>query len=614
MTFRKDVQVLRGVAVLLVVLFHLGVPGFGRGFLGVDVFFVISGYLMALMYDPADKPGFFAKRARRLLPAYFATVIGTLCAALVITTPNDFDQLASQGLFAAFFASNIGFWSETSYFHNAAFLPLLHLWSLGVEIQFYLFVPAIAWMVEKLRAPGYLVLTVGSALVCFAVVGISPKTSFFWMPLRLWQFMIGFGIARFAIDKRWEGRCQWMGSVGLVAICLVAMVFPIAGDRPSFLRGHPGAAALAISIATGLVLAAGLPSRVTVHPGARALEAFGNCSYSVYLAHFPVIVLALYSPFAGTVLASHSAGQFAFVVALVIVASGLLYAMVETPFRRPGLHPRSAGYAALAVVGIAASGTAIQNAFAAPAQRPIFAAWTDRAPYRCGKIYRILHPTARTCELTGLSAPRNTILLVGDSHADSIKKSFADVAAAAGTAVWFSVENNPLLPGGAGPASVVAEAARRGAREIVLHYTREGSKTAPIQALAELADTRGISVAVIMPVPEWPHHVPAMLWQSIRHGGPLDRQTLEEDTRSNAELTRMLAGIHVAHFKIYSVADLLCKPECMLKDPGGHVLYFDAHHLTLSGAALLRPVFEKVVGDAQAQEAPHLTVARPSHG
>src|SRR5262245_6815802 len=101
---RKDIQALRGIAVALVVLFHLGL--IGSGFLGVDVFFVVSGYLMAQLYDPAAKFGFYARRARRLLPAYFATVIATLLAALAITVPSDFSQVVTQSFFAAGFASN----------------------------------------------------------------------------------------------------------------------------------------------------------------------------------------------------------------------------------------------------------------------------------------------------------------------------------------------------------------------------------------------------------------------------------------------------------------------------------------------------------------------------
>ena len=151
MTHRDDVQILRGIAVLLVVLFHIGLTDFGSGFLGVDVFFVISGYLMARMYDPRKPGQFFRRRARRLLPAYFGTIVATLMAALVLTTPNELDQVIDQAWYAVLFSSNIGFWAANSYFDKAEFKPLLHLWSLGVEIQFYALVPLLALFVRRLK-------------------------------------------------------------------------------------------------------------------------------------------------------------------------------------------------------------------------------------------------------------------------------------------------------------------------------------------------------------------------------------------------------------------------------------------------------------------------------
>src|SRR5262249_20881037 len=93
MGYRKDIQVLRGLAVLFVVLFHFGVAGFKSGFLGVDVFFVISGYLMAVIYDPSKARDFFVKRVRRLLPAYFAVLLSTVLIAFVVSTPNEYEQV-----------------------------------------------------------------------------------------------------------------------------------------------------------------------------------------------------------------------------------------------------------------------------------------------------------------------------------------------------------------------------------------------------------------------------------------------------------------------------------------------------------------------------------------
>lgn len=141
MHYRPDIQILRGIAVVFVILFHLNVPLFSHGFLGVDLFFVISGFLMALLYERGQTFKFYQRRANRLLPAYFATTVATVAISAFITLPSEQIQVMEQGVFAAFFMSNIGFWAQNSYFSTSEFTPLLHLWSLGVEIQFYLIVP-----------------------------------------------------------------------------------------------------------------------------------------------------------------------------------------------------------------------------------------------------------------------------------------------------------------------------------------------------------------------------------------------------------------------------------------------------------------------------------------
>ena len=213
MEYRKDIQILRGISVLLVVLFHLEIGGFKSGFLGVDVFFVISGYLMAILYNPERKWEFFVKRARRLLPAYFAVIVLTLLACMLITTPNDYDSVIKQTLFATFFTSNIGYWTENSYFSKSAFNPLLHLWSLGVEIQFYLLLPFLYWLFSKIRG-SYFIVLLGSLVACFYMTDVSPKTSFFMVPFRLWEFLLGYGIAKLVFQgtlgkneaMRWLGK------------------------------------------------------------------------------------------------------------------------------------------------------------------------------------------------------------------------------------------------------------------------------------------------------------------------------------------------------------------------------------------------------------------------
>lgn len=184
MEIRQDIQILRGLAVTFVVLFHLETIGLSSGFLGVDVFFVVSGFLMAILYKKGEAKKFFERRAKRLLPAYFATVIFTLLASLFIVLPSELGKVVTQSIYSLFFANNIGFWMQNSYFSKSDFNPLLHLWSLGVEIQFYLIVPLLIWFFRKSKI--FLLLALLSSFAaCVFIVGLSPKTSFFMMPLRM---------------------------------------------------------------------------------------------------------------------------------------------------------------------------------------------------------------------------------------------------------------------------------------------------------------------------------------------------------------------------------------------------------------------------------------------
>ena len=124
MKYRLDIQILRGLAVLFVVLFHLGFDFIKSGFLGVDIFFVLSGFLMAILYDNKNKMHFISRRAKRLLPAYYTVIIITLISAFLFTTKNETMQVIDQALFSIGYASNIGFWMQNSYFSKSEFNPL----------------------------------------------------------------------------------------------------------------------------------------------------------------------------------------------------------------------------------------------------------------------------------------------------------------------------------------------------------------------------------------------------------------------------------------------------------------------------------------------------------
>lgn len=595
MIYRRDIQILRGVAVSSVVLFHLGGGVVRSGFLGVDVFFVISGFLMAHLYEQGRAAEFYERRARRLLPAYFATILATIVISMFVVLPVEYEQVVEQSLFAAAFGSNIGYWQQNSYFSKAEFTPLMHLWSLGVEIQFYLLVPLLMTLARgnRLFAP---LLSVLSLVACMAVVTVSPKTSFFMMPLRVWQFLIGVMIAlRFETPVSTSTNRGGALAGVFCFLCVVVIPFlPIDGAALSVVTGHPGLGAISVCVAAGGLLIFGLPPVVEESPLGRALEKIGNWSYSIYLAHFPIIVLFLYVPFSGTQAGIGTATQAAMIIVLVAGSSWLLFQIEKR--NRSLFTPLRAGLAAASIVAIASvSGAAIWLAYPED-QRRIFAAWTDRAEYRCGKAVRFLHPMLDFCEVTGLARGPN-LMLVGNSHADSIRSSFARVAADRGYRVLFSVPNDPLTNPRFNVDWLVAEAKARHVETVFLHFTELGNLAELAARVSARLEAEAIRTTLLMPVPVYDVHVPAALYANLKNGDALPETTLDEIRKRQAALTARIRAIPSPMFRYYDVAPALCDPKCRLADEEGRPLYFDKHHLTLTGARRLEAVFSLAIGD-----------------
>ena len=611
MTYRSDVQILRGLAVLLVVLFHLEIPAFSSGFLGVDVFFVISGYLMAVLFD-AKAPGqFYLRRARRLLPAYFATVLATVIAVTLVTTPNELYQLFRQVGNALGFTSNIGFWARDSYWAKDDFKPLLHLWSLAVEIQFYALVPLVAWLVRRAGLSGLILLASASALLCFSLSASDPKAAFFLLPSRIWEFLIGYGTGIAFGARPLGGRyAQRLGVASLVAIALIALL-PLR-EGGGFLSGHPGLAALAITTATAAVIASGLPSALTRAVPGRLLERLGDWSYAIYLAHFPVIVLMLYTPFGGTVTQSQTAWQLASVVVAVAIASFLLYRLVEQPLRKvnPG-WPGLVGAVAV-ILGVTLVAPLLQSSRLSRDEHPIFASLSDRDTWRCGPTWQILHPRSATCPLNEPAASRGSVLLVGNSYADSLKQVLTNIASSHDQQVYLTAENLPLMPGGhLRVDDIIREAEALQARAIVLHYSADAIDETTVTAVAQAAESRGIVTRFIMPVPRQQTNVPRALLNALHSGEPPPRVSLDDYRQQHAARLTRLRQVPVPSFRVYEIAQDLCRPRCEITAADGTLFYYDEHHLTLTGSRQLEPTLERLLADVASAQPPAQAGVRP---
>lgn len=547
--YRPDIQILRAVAVILVLLFHLQVPGFSAGFLGVDIFFVISGYLMQTLYgNGVGAAEFYRRRARRLLPVYFGLIIAVLVVSAVVTLPSEFGDVAEQSLFASVLASNIGYWLQVSYFENSHFRPLLHLWSLGVEAQFYLIFPLLLWF----RRPWLVASAALSLLACLAAVTVSPNFAFFMLPFRFWEFALGMLVAGWALQDRRIGALAVAGMILCLAI-------PVSGQAASMFTGHPALPAVIIALLTALALVSRLPTQFEASLAGRAAQKIGDVSYSLYLAHFPVIVLLNYEPFGGTRLGLHP-----WTLPLVALATFVLYFGLERPGPRL-FSVRGSTAAVLAIWLLALTFPKAQILRFDQRDRLIFAAPEDRDIFRCGKLFRLTHPRQSFCPL-GKGAP---VLLVGDSHADSLKASFARVAERHGRGAHLNVANALLLDPSSLPQWLRQEADRLGARFVFLHFKQDYLSPELIESVRRALGDR---LVVITPVVEFTDSVPKLMYrrEALRPLPPNSK--LIAYLEANPEIPTISATI---------------PPE---RD--GVPLYFDANHLTLTGARMLEPRFE----------------------
>ena len=434
-TFRADIEGLRGVAVLLVVLYHAGVPGFSGGYIGVDVFFALSGYLITgILAAEIESTGrldlarFYARRARRLLPAVGVLLLAVGAFAFTFYSPLEQESIAQTALATAAYVSNFFFAAgATDYLAaDAETNPLLHTWSLSVEEQFYLGWPLLVLVglagVRKVRLSHrrLVLVMVGVTALSFALSlylmgSLRTHWAFFASPPRAWEFALGGLGALLPRVRLGSGRggARTLGWLGLGAVVASGALYTA---RTPF----PGWAALIPVVGTVVVLRAGVGKVAPVLErvlGWRPLREAGRLSYSWYLWHWPVLVFAvgLY-------------GEVSLPVRLALVVGSLglaelSYRLVEDPIRHHRGLARRPAYGLALLAAITAGGVGLSlvwnaNATAAagaPDQATFAAAVEDRDDGQyC--ITTVSGTDLTDCTYGDAAAPR-TLVLYGDSHA-----------------------------------------------------------------------------------------------------------------------------------------------------------------------------------------------------
>lgn len=333
--YRPDIDALRAVAVLAVVLFHVEAPFFQGGFVGVDVFFVISGYLITRLLQAEiaatgrlDLWAFYLRRIRRLLPAMVATTGLTAVAAMVVLTPERLRSFGAALLHSQLSLSNFYFYLNSGYFDpTAGTNALLHTWSLSVEEQFYLLWPLILLVVGR-RATLATVCMAGLGIVSLAgaqwAVAASPQAAFFLMPFRVFEFACGaalVGMRQWPSESRHVANAVYVG--GLV---LIAGPIGFYSEHTAF----PGVAALVPCVGTMCCLVSAERASVARAVAVRPVLVVGVVSYSLYLVHWPIVVLYRYLSSA----VRFSPWESAELLLASLALAGLMYWAVEQRFRR----------------------------------------------------------------------------------------------------------------------------------------------------------------------------------------------------------------------------------------------------------------------------------------
>ena len=429
--YRADIDGLRAVAVLSVIFHHYWVPGFGGGFVGVDVFFVISGFLIAEHIDSDLGKGrfsllaFYERRIRRILPAFFLMYALTLLAICVIQIPRDLHSTLVMAVRVIPFLANVAFFRNAGEYGGefASHIPLLHTWSLAVEEQFYLVFPllmlAISRGTVRSRVTFLAILSLLSFAACVVVVRAVPSAAFYLTPYRAWELLAGALLAVTRLPAPRDPRVRGgIAASGLLLILTADFFFSYAIPHPSELTLLPCAGALAIIYAgADSTTAAG---RVLGNPLMRRI---GWWSYSLYLYHWPLLVLTKYCS-----LDPLSAATRALLIALTFLLGWLSWRYVEQPFRRPtALLGRPAVYVLASAVGaVLMMATLVARHFTDPIrfseQQRTQSAADTLVEVRC----RNTSPgnsDRPTCKLGDPAAPVDAVLW-GDSHALALLPAF----------------------------------------------------------------------------------------------------------------------------------------------------------------------------------------------
>jgi peptidoglycan/LPS O-acetylase OafA/YrhL len=642
--YRPDIDVLRAFAVLAVLCFHWEIYPFSGGFVGVDVFFVISGFLITQLIVSEIEGGrfsfvrFYERRIRRILPALYTVIAAVFLTAWFLLLPPQVTDLARSVVAVTGLVSNILFWQQTGYFDGPATnKPLLHTWSLAVEEQFYLVFPALMLLLflpRLLRHKGVVGLSPATfALVLIWIVSFAynawqvkhaPSSAFYLAPGRAWEFLCG----SILVVGRTPPIANSLARFAVLATSLVMLAIAALGYSPK--TSFPGVAALLPCIGTALCIWAGSGRKAgALESALTSLPLFyGRLSYSLYLWHWPMWVFAKLLMRPAAVEAPLKIGMFA----LATVLAYLSYRLVEQPFRRrPALVSRqllfvSAGATSVLVVSMGIVGMATDGFPGRIAPQIAAIAAYERYPrgpfYREGVCFLRLDQKIEEYDVANCFSPikgTRNVLLWGDSvmshYLPGLQRATQGLnvqllQASASSCPPFVGLSQPVLPNCEPLNNFVNDRLRTNPPDVVIisgnweYYSTVLGHARFLDLLRQtiaMVTSYRLPIAVIGPAIQYDESLPALLVSRALRGidlsqpGKLTKPGIFDlDRRMAADLTGLSGVTYV------SVLMANCpERECPMVTGDRIPMQWDAIHLTVPGS-------ERVIKAVMPQMAPLL--------
>ena len=603
--YRPDIDGLRAIAVGLVIAYH-ATPWLKGGFIGVDVFFVISGFLIgSLILAELDRGTFslalfYNRRVRRILPALIVVLVATTVLAGVFLFPSDFTRFGHGLAAAALSFSNIFFASKDSYFTIASSSePLLHTWSLAVEEQFYLLFPLYLLALHRFLR-GQLRLAVAVTAACSLIfsavwVFLDQPHTFYYMHARAWELLLGTLVALRAYPSFHSARTR--NAVAISGLALIGLSSVLLARVEQF----PGLAAFPPCLGAAMIIASG---NVGTNVVARVLALrpvvfIGLLSYSLYLWHWPLIVFVKQYTFATALTTAQMVG----VIALTFVLALISWYFVERPCRqaRPR-HLTVFGAAAGSVAAIAAGGSAlvawqgIPGRFSPEIQHAAsYVDFPHDAYYRKGICFIGKGSLDESRCLQHRDSSAN-VLLLGDSYAAQLWHGLAQTLRKTNVLQATVPGCKPLLPPPGDRRTGACRELRsliytdflihRRVDQVILAADWKPQDLAPLARVLDWAKAHRIAVLLIGPVIYYDAPLPYLLARGLQRHQP----TLAAQHRvsSTPDIDRRLAALAaekgVRYGSVYRVMCPHVAGPCMEYDPGGAVMQWDRRHLTAEGS------------------------------